>query len=270
MRRLGVVGLTALDRVDGGPPRVGGAAFYCARALRFLGQRAVIATKFAEGDRDLVAPLHALGLPVVARPAKTTIAFRIDNRGEERSMAVEELGAVWAPEEVRGWLANALAGVDWVHAGALTRADFPAATLQALRRTRVVSLDAQALVRPARRGALTLDPDFDREVLRHVDVLKVGEEEAAVLGITPEERSLRSLGVPEVVFTLGSRGAVVFADGLAELVPTRPLYGIDATGAGDEFIAVYLAFRRSGHGPPSAARCANDVAYALLSGCPGR
>ena len=34
---LAVVGSLALDRVDGGPPRIGGCPFYAARALRVLG-----------------------------------------------------------------------------------------------------------------------------------------------------------------------------------------------------------------------------------------
>jgi hypothetical protein len=33
MHRLAVVGLASLDRVDGGPQRLGGAVFYAARAL---------------------------------------------------------------------------------------------------------------------------------------------------------------------------------------------------------------------------------------------
>jgi sugar/nucleoside kinase (ribokinase family) len=264
MRRLGVVGLVSLDRVDGGPPRLGGAPTYAARALRLLGHRALVATKLGREERPRLA---ALGLAVVARDAARTIAFRIENRGEQRTIALEEPGEPWTPEEARGWLAQALAGVDVVHLGALTREDFPVPTLAVLKRARILSFDGQGLVRPARTGEIAPDADFDPEVLAYVDILKLGEEEASVLGIGTDEHSLGSLGVPEVVLTLGSRGVVVFADGLAELVPTRPLNGIDPTGAGDAFMAAYLSFRGRGHGAPSAARCANDVAYALLSRC---
>lgn len=269
MRRLGVVGLCALDLVDGGPPRVGGAAFYGARALRLLGHPAVVATKFAERDRRVVGPLFRLGVPVEAKAAAETICFRIDNDGERRRMALETLGEPWTAAEARGWLARALAGVDYLHVGALTRADFPAETLAALKPGRIVCLEGQGLVRAPRTGELVLDGDFDPDVLRYVDIVKLSEEEAGVLGLSREERSLGSLGVKEVVLTLGRHGAIVYADGLAEHVSTRPLYGIDPTGAGDGFIAAYLSYRRRGHSPPSAARCANDTAYALLSGWPG-
>ncbi|MGH3033932.1 MAG: hypothetical protein ACRDON_05165, partial [Gaiellaceae bacterium] len=184
MPRLGVVGLVSLDRVDGGLPRLGGAPTYAARALRLLGHPTVLATKIADEDR---ARLRALGLPVTARPAERTIAFRIENEGDGRSLALEALGEPWTPAEVPGWLAGALAGVDYVHAGALTRADFPGETLAALARgRRMLSLDGQALVRPARLGPVVMDAEYDSVLLRHVRVLKLSEVEAEVLGLEPE------------------------------------------------------------------------------------
>jgi sugar/nucleoside kinase (ribokinase family) len=265
MRLLGVVGLTALDRVDGGPPRVGGAAFYAAQAFRALGECAVVATKFAPADEALVAPLRRLGLPVEARPAASTITFAIDNReNEERAMDIEAPPDPWTPEEARGWLTGTLARVGWLHAGALTRADFPAATLAVLARGRVVSLDGQALVRPARLGRLVPDADYDPEVLRHLRILKLSAAEAEALGLEQGEAALRALGVREVIVTLGPQGALVCANRTFAHVPTRPLVGIDPTGAGDFWAAAYLSFRSRGHAPVSAARLANGTASALL------
>lgn len=263
MRLLGVVGLVSLDRVDGGLPRLGGAPYYAARALRLLGHPAVIATKLAAEDSG--RGLHALGVPVVSRPAARTIAFRIENAGDHRQMELETLGEPWTPEEARGWLGETLAHADWVHAGALTRDDFPAETLALLRRGRNLSLDGQALVRPAQTGTIVLDGDFDPAVLEHVDVLKLSQEEADALGLSYDERSLGSLGVREIVVTLGRKGSVVYADGIAEHVPARPSEVPDPTGAGDAFMAAYLSYRRRRHGAPSAARLASEVVYRVLS-----
>jgi sugar/nucleoside kinase (ribokinase family) len=261
MRRLGVVGLVSLDRVDGGLPRLGGAPYYAARALRLLGREGAIATKTAPEERGR---LNAIGMPVAWRPAARTIAFRIENRGDRRAIALEETGEPWTPDEAEGWLAEALLGVDLVHAGALTRADFSASTLAALRRGRRLSLDGQALVRPAESGELGPDAAFDADILRHVDMLKLSAEEADALGLEMDERSLGSLGVAEVVVTLGRRGAVVYADGLAEYVPTHPLEVADPTGAGDAFAAAYLSHRLARHAPRSAAAFANQAVAALF------
>jgi sugar/nucleoside kinase (ribokinase family) len=261
MRRLGVVGLVSQDRVDGGIPRLGGVPIYAARAIHLLGQSAVVATKLADEDRPRLA---GLGLPIVAESAPRTIEFRIENDGDGRRMAIDELGEPWSPEEARGWLTRTLANADWVHAGALTRADFPAETLAALARGRVLSLDGQGLVRRAGLGDLVLDAEYDPDVLRHVGVLKLARDELDALGLELTESSLGSLGVREVVVTLGKTGVVVYADGLAEHVPTIPLEAVDPTGAGDSWITAYLAYRRRRHSPVSAARLANGVAGAIL------
>ena len=264
MRLLGVVGLVSLDRVDGGLPRLGGAPFYAAKALRVLPRPSVLVTKLA--PEDAARGLHALGIPVVTRPAARTIAFRIENESDgSRQLDLEELGDPWTPAEAEELARGPLSRADWVHAGALTRADFPAETLAVLARGRRLSLDGQGLVRPAKTGPVRFDADYDPEVLRHVDVLKLSEREADALGVGLDDRSLGSLGVSEIVVTLGSQGCIVYADGLAELVPTRPVEAADPTGAGDEFMAAYVSYRRARHAPTTAARLASEVVQALLS-----
>jgi sugar/nucleoside kinase (ribokinase family) len=127
-----------------------------------------------------------------------------------------------------------------------------------------VSFDGQDLVLPDRTGPLRLDPDYDPEVVRHVSVLKLAEEEARTLVGEPDEDALRSLGVPEVVVTLGSRGSLVLAEGRLERVPARAVDGADPTGAGDAFSAAYLVSRASGHAPAASARRATALVAGLL------
>ena len=264
MRPLGVVGLLSLDRVDGGPPRPGGVVFYAANALRFLGQPGLIATKVGRDEETVL--LRELGIPVVHKKGSRTIEFGIENEGDRRRLLIQQPGDGFTPADVREWLGPALARSDWVHAGALTRDDFPAETLAALRRGRRLSFDGQGLVRSAEKGEVTLDAEYDPEVLRHVDLLKLSEEETTALGLELDDRSLGSLGVKEIVVTLGRDGVIVWADGLSELVQTRAVEGVDPTGAGDTFITAYLTHRRSGHSAPSAAHCANDAVRELLEG----
>jgi sugar/nucleoside kinase (ribokinase family) len=260
--RLGVVGLVSLDRVDGGIPRLGGAPWYAARALRLLGYPAVLVTKLAEEDSR--RGLHTLGVPVSWRPASRTITFRIENSPAGRTLELEEPGDPWSPADAEGWVRTALEGCDWVHAGALTGDDFTAEVLAALRRGRRLSFDGQGLVRSSAPGVVQLSSDFDPELPRHIDVLKLSEDEAGALGLDLDDRSLRSLGVAEVVVTLGITGCVVYADGLAEHIPARALDVPDPTGAGDEFMAAYLSYRARRHSPVSAARLASEVVRRLF------
>jgi sugar/nucleoside kinase (ribokinase family) len=261
VRPLAVVGNLSRDLVDGGPPRAGGAPFHAARALRVLGRPALVGAKCAHSDRDsLLTPLVRLGLPVLWRGGSSTAAFSFRYEGDLRLMVVEALGDPWSPADLYG-----LERADWVHVGALARSDFPPETLAELARDRRVSFDGQGLVRPERTGPLELDAAYDPEVLRHVSILKLAEEEARTLVGEPHESALRSLGVPEVVVTLGSEGSLVLADGKLEQVPAQAAGEVDPTGAGDAFSAVYLASRSSGHAPVAAAQRATTLVAGLLA-----
>lgn len=267
MRPLAIVGNLSRDLVADGPPRVGGAPFYAARALRVLGRPAIVATKCAAVDRpELVPPLVKLGLPVRAHGGESTATFAYDYDGDVRRMRVEALGDPWTEDDARGWVAETVGRCEWIHVGALARSDFPAETLAALaRRARYVSYDGQGLVRPAATGPLELDADFDPEVLRHVTILKLAEEEAELVAPGLGRAALRELGVREILVTQGSRGALVLAGDRLERVATRPAPGeIDPTGAGDAFAAAYLAGRSDGHAPYAAARRASALVAGLL------
>lgn len=263
MRALAVVGNLSRDLVDGAAPRAGGAPFYAARALRTLGFPALIATKCAEEDRRLLLPpLVRLGVPVLWSAGDSTASFSFHYEGDRRYMNVDAVGPSWTPADLHG-----LERAYWVHVGGLARSDFPPETLAVLARERRLSFDGQGLVRPDRTGPLRLDAAFDREVLRHVSILKLAEEEARVLVGDPDTGALRSLGVAEIVVTLGSKGSLVFADGRLDRVPPVPLVrDADPTGAGDAFSAAYLVARANRHAPRPAAWRASAVVAALLAG----
>jgi sugar/nucleoside kinase (ribokinase family) len=259
--RVAVTGNLSLDLVEGGPLRAGGPPFYAAQALARLGVPALIRAKSAESDRHLLQPpLERLGLPVEWRPGASTATYAFSYHGDRRTMVVRALGDPWSPAEVAGLRA------EWVHVGALFRGEFPAETLAALaERGARLSFDGQGLVRPARTGPLKLEAEPDTSFLRHVTVLKLAEEEARALVGPIEERSLSALGVPEVVVTLGSRGCILVARRALVHVPTDPLAGIDATGAGDAFAAAYLVERDRGRAPRRAAERATRFVHGLLA-----
>lgn len=257
MRGLAVIGNLSKDTIDGGRPRVGGAPYHAARALRLLGGSSRIVARSSEADRRaLVGPLAALGVPWAWRPAPSTTTFDIRYDGEERAMSVGDPGSPWTLED-----AQAVGRAEWVQVGGLMRADFPADVLAALARDRRLALDGQALVRPAATGPLVLDADFDPSLLRHVTVLKLSEEEVEALG---GEDEVAKLGVPELLLTHGSMGALLLSRGVRERIPVRRVDTDDPTGAGDAFLAAYAWSRAAGHRPVSAARHAATTSARVL------
>lgn len=255
MPPLALVGNLARDLVDGGPPRIGGGPYYGARAWRGLGRRATIFMRCGREDRlPYIRSLTALGLPVVSLEGEETTAFSIHYEGATRIMTVEHMGDAWNPED-----AHVVPRGAWVHVAPLLRSDFPAETLAALARGRRLSLDGQGLVRAAQLGPLKLDADYDPTLLQHVQILKLAEEEAEVVG------AVDKLDVAEVLVTFGDRGSRVYFDGRSEDVGAWPV-AADPTGSGDAFSAAYLAGRAQGLEPVSAARQATGIVGALLTG----
>jgi sugar/nucleoside kinase (ribokinase family) len=252
---LALVGNLARDLVDGGPPRIGGGPYYGARAWRGLGRRATIFTRCGTEERvEYIRKLTALGLPVVSLEGTDTTTFSFHYEGAVRIMNVEHMGDSWTPADI-----EVIPPEAWVHVAPLLRSDFPAETLAALGRGRHLSLDGQGLVRAAQLGPLQLDADYDPALLEHVQILKLAEEEAEVVG------AVDKLGVPEVLVTFGERGSRVYFDGRSEKVGAWPV-AADPTGSGDAFSAAYLAGRAQGLEPISAARQATSVVAGLLTG----
>jgi len=258
-----VIGPLARDVVDGRELGIGGGPWHAGRALRALGQEAVVVAKCGEPERrSYLRRLASLGLPVslTAAGETTSFSFRYDAEGR-REMRVEAIGEPWSEADEPE---RALRRAEWVHVAPLLRDDFPPEMVERIARRRRVLLDGHGLVRPRRLGPLALDGDFDRMLLRHVAILKLAEEEAQAIIGDGELEELRALSVPEVVVTFGAGGSLVLTRDAAVRVPARPARG-DPTGAGDAFSIAYLSARAGGHRPISAARRATALVSALLS-----
>jgi sugar/nucleoside kinase (ribokinase family) len=270
MPRAAIVGNLVLDTVAGAPPRPGGAVWYCARALREISPDAdvVLVCRSAAADRDALVPaLEELGFPGHWRPSQTTGRFSFHYEGERRIMSIDALADPWSPADARGWVAEAVGEAPWVLVGGLTRDDFGLETLAALtaRGHRLV-LDAHGLVRLRRVGPLESDGMVDRRVLEHITALKLNDEEAEQLCGGIDEASLRALGIPEVVLTLGSEGALIISGDLATQVDAVPVDGpVDPTGAGDSFLLAYAVARLRGSDPHEAGLIASRFVSTIIA-----
>jgi len=251
---IALLGNLSVDLLPGRPPRAGGGPYHGARALQRLRVPARIVARCAQRDRDDLLPsVVRFGTPVRYIAGDVTATFAIAYDGDRREMRLEAVGDSWRPRD----LPDLPPAVRWVHVAPLARSDFGAETLAAIGRRRRLSLDGQGLVRSPEPGPLRLDADFDPEVLRYVWVLKLADEEAAVIG------DVTALPVREILVTHGGRGSTLYLAGRREEIPAHNLPG-DPTGAGDAFMTAYIAARDTGFGPAGAARRATAVVASLL------
>jgi sugar/nucleoside kinase (ribokinase family) len=156
-----------------------------------------------------------------------------------------------------------------VHLAPLLRRDFSVAAVARLAaRGHRVAYDGQGLVRVPQIGEVTLDAHYDPEMLQHLTVLKLSEDETAVLAAQHgRENALERLShIPELLLTLGFRGADIrIAGAVTRVVPDRVIEGVQTTGAGDAFMIAYQIGRDRGLAPTAAATLGANVAAAMLA-----
>lgn len=134
---------------------------------------------------------------------------------------------------------------DMVHAGSCSLSRDPAADAtayslaQAKEAGKLVSFDVNY-------RNLMWNDDRDaciaavQNVLPHVDLLKISEEEEDMLGAAPAQAA-RTYDIAVLVETLGSKGARCHWNGKILEVPGRKAKCVDATGAGDAFWGGFLS-----------------------------
>ncbi|MGY1605276.1 sugar kinase [Geodermatophilus sp. SYSU D00815] len=106
-------------------------------------------------------------------------------------------------------------------------------------------------------------------LLPHVDVLLVGDDEAAALWGWDEGACLDRFpnsGPGEVVVKLGARGCAAVVEGERLTSPGFPARQVDPVGAGDAFAAGYLAATLWGREPGERLRTANAMGAFCVQG----
>lgn len=275
-RRAVVAGNIALDEVwrDGVLDRQarGGTATYACLALRALGLPVSLVGAVGAEHADLLRVDLAAGGVDLDRlrvePGSST-RFRLDYRGPCR---LERLAAA-GPVTAAGHVSTAPAGAAFVHLGAVAGELVPDA-IEAFAAWGVpLGIDLHALRRFDAAGAVTLvDAASSGVPFARLDTVKgsVAELRAfdpAARDLEQAMRSVAARGVRHVLATDGAAGALLHADGVWHLVPAHPAVEVDATGAGDVFLAAFLAARFvHGAGPQDAGAFAAAAASFVVEG----
>ena len=96
-----------------------------------------------------------------------------------------------------------------------------------------------------------------RDLVTRADIVFAGPDEAALFVDDDDPiDGLAKLGPAEVIVKDGGRGCHALIDGLRHEVPALPVTVVDPVGAGDAFVAGYLADRLAGAGAGQCLRTA--------------
>ncbi|QJU54728.1 PfkB family carbohydrate kinase [Herbiconiux sp. KACC 21604] len=235
---VAVVGDNTVDRylADSTVEYSGGNAFNVAVQLARLGVPVRYFGAVADDPdaRIIERGLAVNGIPaddLAVLPGETAVTVIRLLPGGDRVFEREDFGvtADYYPDPAA---LEAIASADWVHLGMLPRASELRAEL-------------------ARRGSGTVSQDCAVAAgLDHLDVafLSAGEgaDAAALAAATAAE------GVPLVVVTRGAEGALGFDGESTWVQQAVPTTVVDTTGAGDSFIAGFIARRVGGGGVADA------------------
>jgi len=246
--------------VAGGPATppparlAGGNAFNVAVALARMGRRAsYLGAVGDDADADLIVTAACeagVDTSRVRRMPGSTGRTVVDHDPDGERRFVSEDYGVAADYRIDAETAAWLAGADWLHfARQVDLADWRSTLREA---HAVLSCDLGHV-----GGVAMLE-----RVAPVVDVAFMSASSGA--GLTPEQMVRRALdaGAPLVVVTLGARGSIAAsADSRWEMEAAPVTRVIDTLGAGDAYIAAFIAARLDGKGIEAAMR-AGSVAGA--------
>ena len=241
---LGVIGHLTLDYISRGgkhyAPQMGSPCVYASLGARALNASVVVESKVGRDfGRERLLWLGSRGVAIdhVRECNSRTTAFKIKYVDGNRFM--------WAAGKCASLTRRDLSdfpACSAIHMGPiLNEIPLPLA-ISLTKRNAVTSLDPQGYLRHILRdGRVQRSKWSNRALLKHLDVLKVSDDEASGLIGTETPLRLRSLGPEIVLITKGRAGTTVWSKHHGVYaVPAYKTRVRDPTGAGDALVGGFL------------------------------
>jgi ribokinase len=225
---------------------LGGTPTYAGLALVALRKNVGVVSKVGADFLDKFPPLYSkLGLDTegiyVAGEYTTTFENTYDKSGN-RAQVCKHVAARISPDDIprsyedaTGFYVSPIA--DEVHASVLKSIK---------RKENTVMFDPQGLFRKINtEGKVEIHPREDlSDFLKHVDIVKIGRDEARALkggGVKKILENLRKMGPKIAILTRGEKGCAVLSDAGFNEIDILKVDAKDLTGAGDVFGAAFLS-----------------------------
>ncbi len=246
---IGIIVSTTIDKIvapDHSFLKLGGVTTYAGITYRRHGIPVFIISNIAEQDLEIMGTLHAEGIRVFSAKSNLSTYFVNHNRGDIRYQELlQQAGSIKI-----GQIQSIFDRVDGLHLGPLHPLDIEAAALRSLHHSNLkIILDVQGYTRMVRNKKVHRSVSVQMSTgLTLAHIVKANEAEVqAILAfyqMTLEEL-VRCFEIKEFVVTLGDRGGFVHTQNGdifhydAAIIKTA----VDPTGAGDVFLAAYIANR---------------------------
>jgi len=224
----------------------GGGFNYGAHVASMMGLKTAAVTRLSRDDIRVVDALVRLGVDVYPTYTAHSTEMRLyypTADPDERVLSVTHIAGAFTPDQV----ANLQARVFLINAS--TRGEVDEDVIRALKQTSArIAADAQGFVRIiAPDGTLTYDDwPAKRDVLSHIDILKVDAVEALALtgqaDMREAARTLAGWGPEEIVLTHRD-GVLVLGEGRFHEARFCPQTLVGRSGRGDTCIASYVGKR---------------------------
>lgn len=222
---------------------LGGAPTYAGLTIAALRKKIGVVSKVGADFPEKFPPIYSkLGLDTegifVAGEYTTTFENTYDEAGNRRQVCKHVAPRI-SPDDIPAAYSDAPSFYVSPIANEIT----PDVLGAIKRESNLVMLDPQGLLREIKKdGKVEIKSRELGEFLKHVDIVKIGKEEARALKGGPKEvlRGLRAMGPKIAILTKGRDASMVLSDEGLVKVESIKVDAKDLTGAGDVFGAAFL------------------------------
>lgn len=223
---------------------IGGTPTYAGLALAALKKRAGVVSKIGTNFTEQFPPIYSkLGLDtegILVSGEHTTTFENVYDEEENRTQLCKHIAPKINPEDIP----PLYLGAGGFYISPLVD-EVPPETIEKIKgKNNLVMMDPQGLFRQVdETGKVTVNPEVDLErFLKHVDVVKLGRDEASAIKKEPKKllEELCGFGPKVAILTQGSKPSLVLSDGKFHEVKGLKVEVRDPTGAGDVFGGAFL------------------------------
>jgi len=239
--------------------KIGGKGYYSGLCLANLGETVSVFFPWGPDSEDLIQQTKAEKLTLFSFPAEETPVyenFYLDTSLNNRIFKAKVNSKfIFDSSLFNAEMISNIRKCSFIHLAPTSINQMPIELIKFFKKEfkAVLSIDLDYIIKNVdKNGEAKLESwEMVKEVISYMDIVMLSKEDFSSLSEESEEAFLKSIadiGPTEVILTKGSQGAIIYSseeECFYEIPAVEPKKIVDATGAGDTFIAAYLFYRKN-------------------------